>query len=313
MSDAGNKKNLKKSPKKTKTILANEKKEKISAQDGLHDIRPCNSGFCDLEIIERLPARQEGKPPMIFIHGAFIGAACWAEYFLDYFAEKGHRALALSLRGHGSSWGGDRLYSFGINDYVNDLASVIASLDDEPILVGHSMGGLIIQNYLKKPGSRARAAVLLASAPPEGLSRTAPTMIFQHPLSCVKLNMINLVPRSMWASMISEEEIRDIFFSDLTSLESIKRFMPMFQHESPIAIFEMTCFDIFTVRKINIPIMVLGGEKDIIISPGFTSYTASFYGTKPVILEGEGHAIMLSDKWQKAADSIVQWMEDQNL
>lgn len=87
-----------------------DKKEKNENPHGLDEIRPCDSGFCDLEIIERLPVRDTGKPPMIFIHGAFIGAACWAEYFLDYFAEKGHRAIALSLRGHGSSWGGDRLH-----------------------------------------------------------------------------------------------------------------------------------------------------------------------------------------------------------
>lgn len=270
--------------------------------------------FCqkmgNLEIIERKPSKATGKPPILFIHGAFISAKCWEVYYLDYFAEKGYHAIAISLSGHGASKGGDRLYTLAISDYVQDVASIIATMDQEPILVGHSMGGLIIQDYLKLPGSRTKAAVLMASSPPEGLSRTAPTMFFQHPVSCMKLNMINMVPRSMWGDFISEEEIRDIFFSKLTSLESIKGFLPMFQHESPMAIFEMTFFDLFTIRKINIPIFVMGGENDIIIPPGFVKYTASFYNTKPVILENEGHAIMLSDDWKTGADRIIRWLDE---
>lgn len=323
MSDTGGTKKLKKKPSKKKMASPEKNTDPNAAVtdemvcqskiDSLHNLRPCRTGLCNLEIIERLPSHDSGKPPVIFIHGAFIGAACWAEYFLDFFAENGYRAIAVSLRGHGSSWGGDRLYTFGLNDYVNDLASVIASIDKEPVLVGHSMGGLIIQNYLKQPGSRAKAAVLMASAPPDGLSRTAPTMLFRYPISCLKLNMINTLPRSVWGKMVSDEEIRDIFFSRNTSIESIRRFLPMFQHESPFAIFEMTYFDVFTVRKINIPVFVMGGENDIIIPPGFVSYTASFYSTKPFILEGEGHAIMLSDEWQKAAEGIIKWFQDTNI
>lgn len=271
---------------------------------GLHSTEKGN-----LEIIERHPEKDSGKPPVVFVHGAFIGGECWAEYYLDHFAANGYHSIAVSLRGHGKSPGGDILYQFGIPDYVKDVASVTASLDREPVLVGHSMGGLVVQNYLKLPGSRAKAAVLMASAPPEGLARTAPLMLFQHPASCFKLNLVNILPRSLWRELISEEEIRDIFFSSLTSVESVKRFLPMFQHESPLAIFEMTCCDLFTARKINIPVFVMGGEKDIIIPPGFVRYTASFYKSSPVILENEGHAIMLSDGWKKSAGIIVEWLE----
>ncbi|WP_338100704.1 alpha/beta fold hydrolase [Mycolicibacterium cosmeticum] len=40
---------------------------------------------------------------MVFIHDAWHGAWCWDEHLLDYFAEKGYRAIALVLRGYGNS------------------------------------------------------------------------------------------------------------------------------------------------------------------------------------------------------------------
>lgn len=284
--------------------------DKASKKRGIKTSVLSGREFGHLEIIEKKPDKDFGKPTLLFIHGAFVSGECWDVHYLDYFAAKGFRSVALSLRGHGSSWGGDRLYSFGIGDYVRDVASVIASLGTEPVLVGHSMGGFIIQNYLRLPGSRAKAAVLMASAPPDGLIRTAPAMLFTHPASCMKLNMVNMLPRSSWADIISEEEIRDIFFSRLTSVDSVRRYLPMFQHESPAAIFEMTFPDVFSIRKIKVPVFVMGGEHDIIIPPGFVNYTASFYGTKPLILDEEGHAIMLSDDWEKGAESILKWMDE---
>ncbi len=263
-----------------------------------------------LEIIERRPSKASEKPPLLFIHGAFTNAECWKEYYLDYFAKNGYHAVALSLRGHGKSWGSESLYSFGIDDYVKDVTKTVAGFKKEPVLIGHSMGGLVVQNYLKLPGSRAGAAILMASVPPEGLARSGFTMMMQYPASTFKLQMINALPRSMWKGFVSENEIRDIFFSETTSTESVLKFMPMFQHESPLAIFEMTFFDMLEAKKIKLPMLVMGAEKDIIIPPGFVQFTASVYQTSPVILENEGHAIMLSDCWQKSADIIIRWLDE---
>ena len=47
----------------------------------------------------------EEKTPVLFVHGAWHGAWCGDEHFLDFFADKGYRAVALSLRGHGAGRG----------------------------------------------------------------------------------------------------------------------------------------------------------------------------------------------------------------
>lgn len=121
----------------------------------------------NLEIIERKPSKLRENLRFFSYTELSSSAKCWEVYYLDYFAEKGYHAIAISLSGPGASKGGDRLYTLAISDYVQDVASIIATMDQEPILVGHSMGGLIIQDYLKLPGSRTKAAVLMASSRPK--------------------------------------------------------------------------------------------------------------------------------------------------
>ncbi len=53
-----------------------------------------------LDVIEKGPCRESHKTPVLFVHGAWHGAWCWDEHFLDFFAEQGYRSLAVSLRGH---------------------------------------------------------------------------------------------------------------------------------------------------------------------------------------------------------------------
>lgn len=56
-----------------------------------------------LEVIDKGASSESHPTPLLFVHGAAHGAWCRDEYFLDFFADRGYRALAVSLRGHGAS------------------------------------------------------------------------------------------------------------------------------------------------------------------------------------------------------------------
>ena len=56
-----------------------------------------------LEVIDKGSATDSHPVPLLFVHGTWHAAWCWDEHFLDFFADKGYRAVALSLRGHGAS------------------------------------------------------------------------------------------------------------------------------------------------------------------------------------------------------------------
>ena len=57
----------------------------------------------NLEVISKYPAGAARPTPLLFVHGAWHGAWCWDEHFLDFFAAHGYAAHALSLRGHGGT------------------------------------------------------------------------------------------------------------------------------------------------------------------------------------------------------------------
>jgi pimeloyl-ACP methyl ester carboxylesterase len=83
----------------------------------------------------------------LFIHGSFCGAWIWAKHFLPYFADAGWECVALSLRGHGYSEGREHLDQFGLADYVADVTEAASQLDRPPVVIGHSLGGLVAQRF----------------------------------------------------------------------------------------------------------------------------------------------------------------------
>ncbi len=62
----------------------------------------------------------------------------------------GWHGVAVSLRGHGRSAGRKDLDRFGLADFVADVASAAASLDQPPVVVGHSMGGVVAQHFVQR-------------------------------------------------------------------------------------------------------------------------------------------------------------------
>jgi pimeloyl-ACP methyl ester carboxylesterase len=124
-----------------------------------------------LELIDKGSCGDTHPTPLLFVHGGWHAAWCWDEHFLDFFADNGYRALALSRRGHGGSSASKPIRTISIADYVEDVVTVAEGLPTPPVVIGHSMGGFVVQKYLET--HQAPAGVLLASIPPEGIGPTA--------------------------------------------------------------------------------------------------------------------------------------------
>ncbi|AFY99422.1 alpha/beta fold hydrolase [Calothrix sp. PCC 6303] len=94
-----------------------------------------------LELFSRSPTNHRNGNSILFVHGAYHAAWCWEEHFLDYFANSGYFAYALSLRGHGNS---ERSKSpqVGFDEYLVDIDRTVQQLGYQTILVGHSLGGM---------------------------------------------------------------------------------------------------------------------------------------------------------------------------
>jgi pimeloyl-ACP methyl ester carboxylesterase len=77
-----------------------------------------------LEVIDKGSCTPPHPVPLLFVHGGWHGAWCWDEHFLDFFADRGFRAAAVSVRGHGRSPLSQPRHSCSLADYLDDVRFV---------------------------------------------------------------------------------------------------------------------------------------------------------------------------------------------
>jgi pimeloyl-ACP methyl ester carboxylesterase len=104
----------------------------------------------------------EGKPPVLLVHGW----CCDHTYFVpqfEHFAQRGHRIVAVDLRGHGKSDKPHQRYS--MQDFADDLAWMCRRLElAKPVVIGHSMGGIVAFDLAARYPHLPSAIVMLDAA-----------------------------------------------------------------------------------------------------------------------------------------------------
>lgn len=259
-----------------------------------------------LEIISHHPEGKTRPTPLLFVHGAFAGAWCWEEHFLPFFADQGYAAHAVSLRGHGKSWGHEDIDWWSVHDYVDDVRSAIATLETAPVLIGHSMGGFVVQKYLEQ--ATVPAAVLMASVPPQGLLGASLQMAFGRPDLLGDLN--HLLGGGQVASHVLEQAL----FAQDVEPERLMRFYGHMQKESQRAIWDMTLFSLPQVLRMQLPpLHVMGAELDALVPDAQVRLTAETYGVRPEIFAGMGHGLMLEKDWKTVANRLLHWFQTQGI
>ena len=109
--------------------------------------------------------------PLMLIHGAWLSARSW-ERFADHFSRRGFAVSAPEWpRKHGDveelREQAEELAGLGLTEIVDHYAGLIRELDQPPVLIGHSFGGLIVELLLDR--GLGRAGVALSPAPPKGI------------------------------------------------------------------------------------------------------------------------------------------------
>lgn len=259
-----------------------------------------------LELLTCEPETASRPNPLLFVHGAWHSSWCWGEYFLPYFARQGYTAHALDLRGHGKSEGARRLRRNRLMDYVADVEQIARQFDQPPILIGHSMGGLIVQKYLET--HQVPAAALLASVPPTGALRTTLQIAIHHPLPFLKANATLRLYPIVGTLPLAQEA----FFSTQMAQEQVQTYFARIQDESYLAFLDMMLFSLPHPKRVQSPVLVLGGVHDTIFNRKEVEATARAYHTQATFFP-VAHDMMLEDKWQDVADHILEWLHARNL
>ncbi len=255
-----------------------------------------------LEIISHEPTSTRRRTPLLFVHGMWHGAWCWEEHFLPYFAQHGYSAHALSLRGHSGSEGGERLRWHSLSNYVSDVKQAVEGMERPPVLIGHSMGGVITQKYLET--HQAPAAVLLGSIPPGGLIPATLRFARRHPLAFLKV----ILTMRMYPVVSTPEMYREGCFTDDFPEEQLMSYFEQVHNESFRAYVDLMIFNLPRPKRVKTPLLVLGAANDMLITPQEVRATARAYGTAAEFFPNMGHNMMLETGWQAVADWILEWL-----
>lgn len=258
-----------------------------------------------LNILHRPASLADSKaPPLLFVHGGYATAACWEAYFLPWFNQRGYDCHALDLAGHGRSEGGQRLDTFGIDDYVDDLQQAVSGLSRLPVVIGHSMGTVIVERFLERQA--AQAAILMAPVPPTGILGATMKIAFSDP------NFFAQQARIQHGEFSEDalRTVRQVYYSPETTIADLRRFAPLFQAESRRALLDLSLLPFrLAGRRPRLPVLVLGGEGDAIFPPSTLGFTAVRWRAEVAVIPRAGHTLMLDAHWRQAAERMAQWIE----
>jgi non-heme chloroperoxidase len=252
------------------------------------------------------------KPPILFIHGAFCGP--WSLQGLQQkFEEAGYSCAAPALRFHDQARPPAALGTTGLADYAADLEDEIRALNQPPILVGHSMGGLLAQQLAAHVP--VRALVLLAPSPPWGVP---PTTLFEIGAA----QAMHLQP-GYWNMVL--EPSRDVALAH--SLDKLPKHMRdevfgRFVPESGRATFEIMSWGLDLNRASEVdadavmaPLLFLTGSEDRINPPSTVARIAALYKDRATaeVLDGMGHWLIGEPGWEKLAIRALEWLKERGL
>jgi pimeloyl-ACP methyl ester carboxylesterase len=255
-----------------------------------------------LEVIDKGCVSESHPVPLLFVHGAWHAAWCWDENFLGFFADKGYRAVALSFRGHGNSPTDKPLRVCSVADYVEDVSSVADTLLTPPVVIGHSMGGLIVQKYLES--HEAPVGVLMTSMPPQGNLGSALRWIRQHPSHFTKM----VITGKALPYISTAQLARERFFSLHTPEADVLKYAARLQEESSRTGIDCLLLKLPRPKRVTTPVLVLGADDDGAHTRKEVLATARAYRTEAEFFPNMGHNMMLERGWADVAERIHTWL-----
>jgi alpha-beta hydrolase superfamily lysophospholipase len=252
---------------------------------------------------------------IVFIHGMYMNSLCW-EHWVNLCQTKGYRCLAPDWPGRDKpievlrkNHPDQQLGHLTLGRVLEHFADTIKTLDEKPIIIGHSMGGLAVQLLLQR--DLAVAGVAIDSAPPLG--------VFTTKWSFLKSN---------WPHITS-------FASQNSPIEmTFERFQYTFVNSFPLAE-QRAAYERYVVpesrriprnsltarvdfKKSHPPLLLIAGSADNIIpasliKSNYAKYKRSSSVTDFKEFAGRTHFIIGQKNWEEVAEYILAWLNEKGV
>jgi pimeloyl-ACP methyl ester carboxylesterase len=258
-----------------------------------------------LEVIDKGSVTESHPVPLLFVHGAWHGAWCWDEHFLDFFADRGYACYARPARTRRKPRQGAA--ALDKTSVIRRRCRQHGGATTDAAGSGRAFDGWL--RYSEIPGTPHRCrVVLVAPVPPTGVRRAtlrAPHYAVRQSQRLIETGAAGRHPGT---------GARPIF-SASTPDELVNTYQQRLQDESYRAFLDLLALDLVTTEQVNrVPMLVLGAAHDTIIVPQREiRRTAAVYGTKAEVFPDMGHDMMLEPGWQAVAERIDGWLAAQGL
>ena len=253
---------------------------------------------------------------VLFIHGMFMNALCWDKW-IPYFESKGYSCIAPSWKFHEGEPATLRaqhpnaaLGKLTLDDVVAQYTEIARGLNEKPIIIGHSMGGLVTQILLNRDVGVGGAA--LDPAPPRGVfTLSFPFLKSNFPI----INPLKSVDEPLFMTF---EQFQYAFVNALPEAEQKAAYERYCIPESrrvgrggfsPIAELDYS--------KTRVPLLITAGSDDHIIPASLNRANfAKYGGASNVALKefaGRCHFLIGQNGWQEVADSVLGFLKERGL
>lgn len=260
--------------------------------------------------------------PVVFVHGLWLHKESWNKW-LEFFRGNGYNAVAAGWPGDSETVEATRrnasaVAGYGVAEIVDHIAAELAAFDRKPVLIGHSFGGLVVQNLLGR--DMAVAAVAIDPAPIKG--------VMELPFSALKSawpvlgNPFNV----RRAVSLSEDQFRFGFTNAVPEQEARALYAkyaipapgrPLFQAAT-------ASFNPWSATKVNIagttrgPLLLIAGSEDMTVPPvlvrsAHKKYHRSIAVTDFKEFAGRGHSLTIDSGWREIAEYCLVWLHGKGL
>ena len=260
--------------------------------------------------------------PVVFVHGLWLHGESWNKW-TELFRANGYDAVAATWPGDSETTDATRknaaaVAGYGVSEIADHIAGQLTAFKRKPVLIGHSFGGLLVQNLLGR--DLAAAAIAIDPAPIKG--------VIELPISALKSGLPVLGnPFNLTRSVsLTEQQFRFAFTNAVAEEEAQELYAryampapgrPLFQAAT-------ATFNPRSATKVNVananrgPLLLISGAKDNTVPPVLVRSTLKAYRNSPAVTElkefaGRGHSLTIDSGWRELAEYSLSWLKQKQL